>query len=181
MNRIYLRAFEPSDYILINKWRNDPEISKLLVGNYNYVSLEREKHWVADKAINDKESMYFAICLLSTDEMIGYASLMKMDLRNQKVEVGGFTIGNKSMWRQGYSKEAHILLFNYVFNAFPINKIKSHCLEEHYVTIRTLTSLGFKQEGILKEEVYKNGEFKNLHIYSVLRSEYKEAGFLRES
>ncbi len=41
--RVYLRAFEPDDYRLINKWRNDPEINKYLGGNTFLVSSEREK------------------------------------------------------------------------------------------------------------------------------------------
>lgn len=180
VNRIYLRAFEPDDYMLINKWRNDPDIYRLLGGNFNFVSLERDRQWVLDKSTNDRDGIYLAICLTSSNEMIGYTSLVNMDLRNQKVDVGGFTIGNKSMWRQGYSREAHILLFNFVFNTFPINKIKSYCLEEHEITIHTLTSLGFKKEGILRKEVYKNGEFKNLHIYSLLRSDYLKTGLMRE-
>lgn len=45
-NKIFLRGFELEDYILINKWRNDPEIQNLLSGNFRYVSSEIEKEWV---------------------------------------------------------------------------------------------------------------------------------------
>lgn len=42
--RIYLRAFEIDDYVLIHKWRNNPEINYYLVGNVFMVSSEREKN-----------------------------------------------------------------------------------------------------------------------------------------
>ena len=39
--KVYLRALELDDYILINKWRNDPDLSKYLGGNFFFVSSER--------------------------------------------------------------------------------------------------------------------------------------------
>jgi hypothetical protein len=40
---VYLRAFEPNDYLLINNWRNDRSIQKRTCGNFRYVSTEMEK------------------------------------------------------------------------------------------------------------------------------------------
>ena len=42
-NSIFLRGFEIEDALLINKWRNDFEIQKLVSTSFKYVSLEIEK------------------------------------------------------------------------------------------------------------------------------------------
>ena len=36
---------------------------------------------------------------------------------------------------------------------------------------RWLMSLGFRQDGIFRDDVFKNGEFKNILLFSILRSE----------
>ena len=62
-NKIFLRGFEPEDYILINQWRNDPEMQKLLSGNFRYVSLEMEREWVRQKMMNNTKEIYLSVCL----------------------------------------------------------------------------------------------------------------------
>lgn len=171
--RIYLRAFEPEDYVLINKWRNDEEIYRSLGGNLNFVSLAREKAWVQSKSIEDNRGLYLAVCLKDSDEMIGYISLSNIDLRNLKAEIGGWIIGNKSLWNKGYAKESVSELLSYAFCQFPINKCSSYCLEEHTVSIKIHEALGFRHDGILRDEVFKNGEFKNLLVFSILRDEFE--------
>ena len=78
---VYLRAFEVDDYKLINKWRCDPEVSEMLVGNKLFVSSVREKAWVEEKIHKDKVEMYFAICDKQTNEMVGYSSVRKINWR----------------------------------------------------------------------------------------------------
>lgn len=172
--RIYLRAFEPNDYLLIASWRHDEEVTKLLGGNHFFVSSEREKKWVEDKIFNDRDSIYLAVCLCENDRMIGYTCITHIDLRNQKAEMGGTLIGDKTLWGKGYGKEAAELRMRYLFEQYPINRNYVYCLEEHEPTVKMLTSLGYKQEGILRQDTYKNGGFKNMLLFSILRSEYEE-------
>lgn len=171
--RIYLRAFEPEDYVLINKWRNDEEIYRSLGGNLNFVSLAREKAWVQSKSIEDNRNIYLAVCILDSDELVGYTSINNIDLRNQKAEWGGTIIGNKSLWGKGIASEAARQMLIYLFEQYPIHKCYAYCLEEHHVTKKMFLSLGFNQDGLLRDEVFKNGEFKNLLVFSILRDEFE--------
>lgn len=170
--RIYLRAFEPEDYKLINQWRQDEEVVKLLGGNHHYVSSERDKQWVLDKIFNDVESVYLAVCLIEDDRMIGYTCITHIDLRNQKAEAGGTLIGEKTLWGKGYGREAAELRLRYLFQQYPVNRNYVYCLEEHEATVKMLLSLGYKREGVLRQDVFKNGEFKNMLLFSLLREEY---------
>jgi [ribosomal protein S5]-alanine N-acetyltransferase len=172
--RIYLRAFEPEDYKLISFWRHDEEVVKLLGGNHFYVSSERERKWVEDKIFNDRDSIYLAVCLKEDDRMIGYTCITNIDFRNLKAEMGGTLIGDKTLWGKGYGREAAELRLIYLFEQYPINRNYVYCLEEHGPTIKMLLSLGYKQEGVLRQDVYKNGEFKNMLLFSMLRNEYDQ-------
>ncbi len=69
---IYLRGFKEEDTVIINRWRNDPEIQKLVSSSFKYVSEAIEREWVKSKMSNNRTDIYLAICLRETDEMIGY-------------------------------------------------------------------------------------------------------------
>jgi [ribosomal protein S5]-alanine N-acetyltransferase len=169
--RIFLRAFEIEDFKLINIWRNDPEITKYLGGNVFLVSSEREKKSIENKIFDDSKQLYFAICDLENDKLIGYTQINNLDLRNLKAEWGGTLIGDKDYLRGGYGKEASKLMLRFLFDQYPINKCYGYCLGEHPHTSKLLINLGFKQDGILRKDIYKNGEFKDILLFSILREE----------
>lgn len=169
--RIYLRALEISDYALLNKWRNDPEITKYLSGNVFLVSSEREKKSIEDKIFDDKRNIYFGICDNRSHKLIGFTNIMDIDLRNLKAEWGGTLIGDKEFMGHGFGKEASQLTLRYLFDQYPIHKCYTHCLEEHPYTSKLFDSLGFKKDGILRDNVFKNGTYKNVLLFSILRDE----------
>jgi len=171
--RIYLRAFELNDYPLIHRWRSNQDITRYLSGNNYFVSSEREKKWVEDKIFNDRESMYLAICLKLNDAMIGYTSINNIDYRNRKVEWGGTLIGEIEYHGQGYATEAAIIMLNYVFEELGMNKCYAYCLEEHEATRRLFCRLHFTQDGILRENIFKNNVYRNMLLFSILRNEYE--------
>lgn len=169
--RLYLRALEIDDYVLINKWRNDPEITKYLGSNIFLVSSEREKKSIEKKIFDDSKDIYFAICDIETNKLIGYSSVNDIDLRNLKAEWRSIFIGDKNYLKNGYGKEASTLTLRFIFDQYPIQKCYGFCLEEHPATPKLLLSLGFQKDGVLRKDVFKNGEFKNVLMFSILREE----------
>lgn len=169
--RVYLRALEIDDYVLINKWRNDPEITQFLGGNVFMVSSEREKKSIENKILDDSKNIYFAICDSNNNKLIGSSSINNIDLRNLKAEWGGTLIGDKDYLGKGLGKEASILTLQFLFNQYPINKCYGYCLAEHPASPKMILSLGFQNDGILRKDIFKNGEFKDILLFSILREE----------
>ncbi|MBN1252561.1 MAG: GNAT family N-acetyltransferase [Bacteroidales bacterium] len=167
----YLRAFEPDDYKTTHKWRTDPDMLKLLVGNIFYVSSEREKKWVEEKIFDDTKEIYWAICDNKTNEMVGFTSIRQIDYRNRNVEWGGMTIG-KEFWSKGYAMAANALVLKFVFEELGFNRIYTSYLDEHEVSTAIFEKMGFTIEGVSREEVYKGGKFHNVVKVSLLKSEY---------
>jgi len=171
--KIYLRALEINDYQIINKWRNDINLSKYLGGNFFLVSSEREKKSIENKIFDDSKNIYFGICDIKTDKFIGFSSINNIDLRNQKAEWGGTLIGDTDYIGKGYGKEASKTMLRFLFDQYPIQKCYGYCLEEHPSSPKLLLSLGFSKDGILRNDLFKNGEFKNIILFSILRDEIK--------
>jgi RimJ/RimL family protein N-acetyltransferase len=171
--RIYQRAFELEDYKLINKWRNDDEITFLTGGHKRYVSTEKERKWVEEK-IFDENNIYLAICLRENGEMIGYHSLNHIDWRNRQAELGGMIIGRKDLWGKGMAPEASQLMCRFGFEELGLNRIYVYWLEKHVSSSRVLEKLGFKREGLLRQALFKNNSFHDVVLGSILRDEYEE-------
>jgi len=178
--RVYLRALEPEDYLKTYEWRQDDDIQNSLGGNRYFVSKEREKQWAHFRSVDESKGIYLAICLKENNEMIGYCSIINIDLRNLKAELGGTIIGDSSNRGKGYGKEAQILMLRHCFEELPLHKVYGYSLAEHKVTEEMMISLGFHIDGTLRDEVYKNGNFKSYTIYSILRNEY-EAIYLSDN
>ncbi len=170
---VYLRAFELDDYKLINKWRNDPEMTELLGNHKIFVSSVREKAWVEEKIHNDRVEMYFAVCDKETNEMVGYSSIRRINWRNKSAYWGGMTIG-KEHWKKGYALAANALIIKFAFDELGLNRFYTDYLDSHEVTDKIFSKMGWTKEGVTRQEVFKNNQFHNVVTVSLLKREYDE-------
>lgn len=170
---VFLRAFQLDDHLLINKWRNDPEIQKMTCGNFRYVSLEIEKEWVKQVMMDNTKNIYLAICLNDeTQTMIGYASINNINYINRVAECGGIVIGEKE-YRDGEIKFlVSAKLREFVFDHLNMNRYTSNCLSGYKAPELMMLASGYKLEGIERQAIYKNGRYYDRKIFALLREEY---------
>lgn len=168
---IYLRGFKEEDYKIINVWRNDPEIQRLVSTGFKYVSEAIEKEWVKKKMMDNTKDIYLAVCLKSTDEMVGYVSVNDINLLNRVARGGGIVLDKR--YQDGIIRhEVGILIRNLVFDQLNINRYEGRCLETHTASRIIMEATGYKLEGIIRQAVYKDGRYHNLCIYSLLKEDY---------
>ncbi len=168
---IYFRAFEPEDYKLTQKWRNDREITDSLGGNTFYVSERREKDWVEKITNSDRENLYLAICLCENKQLVGFCSLTSIDLLNRKAELS-IVIGERSLQGKGIGKKSVIKLLSHGFEELNLNKIWLKVLAANQRAINLYTQCGFYKEGLLRQDLFKNNKYHDVIIMSILNSEY---------
>lgn len=172
--KIYFRAFEPDDYQRINLWRRDEEVYRLTAGNRLFVSAERDRQWVLEKSLGDKTEIYLAICLAENDLMIGYVSLADIDYRNGRAEWSGIVIGEKEYRGQGYATQAIYVLLEYAFDELGLHRVSGSWLAENSVSLFVGRMMGFHQEGVLRDYVFKDGKRHDLVIMSILKPEFEQ-------
>lgn len=169
--RIYLRAFEPDDYKTIIKWRRDDEINSMLGGVKYFFSEANEKKWVLN-AIEDTNSIKLAICLLDGDEHIGNVYITDINYINRSCHSHIF-IGKKEYWGNGYASEALKLMIDFMFNERGMNRIVANVLENNIASIKMHEKCGYRQEGLLRQAIFKNGHFQNQVVLALLKEDYK--------
>ena len=170
--RVYLRAFEPEDYVKLHQWRNDVEIGYNFSGTVRFTSTLNEKKWIEDK-IFDKNNVNCAICLKETDEFIGCVFLNDIDYINRSGHCPTF-IGEKNQWGKGYATDARVLILKHAFHDKGLERIWAHVDEDNIGSLRMLEKCNYKSEGLLRRASYVDGRFRNFVVLSILKEEFEE-------
>ncbi len=169
-NKVYLRAFEPDDYLVSIAWRNDDEIWSRLGGPKYYVSKSFEKKWI-EEAIFDNKNIRFAVCLCEDGRYIGNVSITNINTIYRS-GISNILIGDRNCWGQGIGLEAYRLLLNYAFNERNFHRIEAQVLENNIASLKMHQRCGFKIEGTMRESIFKNGQWQNQIILSILENEF---------
>ncbi len=177
--RVYLRALEPEDYKKSYKWRNDPEIQDLVGGHKYFVSSENEKNWVAKNTYNS-DRIVLAICLKDNDKYIGNVMLQNFDWINRSCSAP-FFIGDKSEWGKGYGTEARMLMLDFAFKERGMERISDLVIEGNEASRKLLLKCGYKEEGVMRNSVFKNGRFQNQIVMGLLKEDFIQAKLLFEN
>ncbi len=166
-----LREYEKNDIEIVKSYINDPEIKSLLHAGVPYLyTLEDEMKWYEEcSALKDTYS--FAIETLENMKYIGGCGINNVDWKNSIAEVGIF-IGNKDYWGQGYGTDAMCTLINFIFNQMNINKIKLQVFSFNKRAIKSYEKCGFVVEGVLRQEIFRNGKYHDDIVMGLLKDDY---------
>ena len=75
-------------------------------------------------------------------------------------------------WNKGYCSEAAVEAIRYAFNTLNLNKITSRHMSHNPASGKVMIKAGMKQEGILRQDFLKNGQYADMVVYGLLRDEY---------
>ncbi len=120
-------------------------------------------------AESNEKSVYHTI-LNEAAEPIGNAQLFKIDPWNRNAELG-LWIGEKSAWGKGYGTEVIGILVQFAFNRLNLHKVYLTVDSDNLRAIRCYEKAGFHHDGILRDEVFKNGQYVNRIYMSVLKTD----------
>lgn len=169
---IKLRTHKASDADAIYKNIRDKEIQKYTL-NIPFPYAEADAvDFIKQAAKNRKlKSAYeFAITSTEDDEVIGGISLRDLDWKNKNAELG-YWLGKKNR-NKGYVSEAIKLILEFAFNELKLNRISARLWEKNLASIKVLKKNKFKKEGLLREMVFKAGEWQNDLVYGVIRRDW---------
>lgn len=65
------------------------------------------------------------------------------------------------------------VLVNFIFNEMNINKIKLDVYSFNTRAIKCYEKLGFKKEGTLRKEIFREGKYHDILVYGMFRDEFK--------
>jgi diamine N-acetyltransferase len=171
--RIRLRGVERTDVPKSFEWINDPEVNEGLA-IYLPMSLKDEEQWFEQIAQREQAEKPMAIEVSEGEgwKLVGNCGVFNIEWMHRAAELG-IMIGDKSVWNKGYGTETMQLLVQHGFETLNLNRIYLRVYSTNPRAIRAYEKAGFIMEGTLRQAVYKHGKYSDVHIMSVLRSEWE--------
>ena len=167
--KVYLKLIEEEDMVKRAEWINDPLIQDTL--NYDVpTSVSKTKAWFR-KIQLDSTRREFSIFTVDGDEYIGFCGLFDIIIPVMKAELH-CVIGNRDFQRGGYGTEAYSLLQDYGFEELGLNRIFGYQLCHNAAAHRVVEKLGWKREGLLRNDLFSHGKIKDRYIVSITREDW---------
>ena len=170
-NLVRLRAYRKEDAQIALEYLNDRDVKRNLTPGIPFpLTLEDEEKWIeSNTALKDTYS--FAIETIEDKKYLGGCGINDIDWKNSKTTIGLF-IGDKEYWSKGYGTDTMNILIKFIFEQMNINKIKLNVYSFNKRAINCYEKCGFKNEGVLRQEIYRDGQYFDEIIMGLLRDEW---------
>lgn len=167
--RLVLRALEENDNQMLKDLINDPDTEYLLGGWSFPVSSREQDDWYSSLH-NTQDTLRCIIEEQSTNQTIGTVMLTGIDYKNGTAEIH-IKLSNHNSRGKGYGTETVNAIIEYAFNELRLNCIFAQINAINNASCHMFEKCGFKKEGVLRERLYKRGQYIDMYMYSVLKSE----------
>jgi len=172
--RLRLRPAEREDLPTFVSWLADPEVRRG-IHRHLPMSLAQEDIWFEDmiKRPVDQQTLVIETKPGKKWNLIGTCGFHNIDWRVRSAELG-ILIGEKKEWNKGYGTETMLLLLKHGFLVLNLNRLDLLVYEDNLGAVRAYEKAGFVHEGRMREAHFSDGEYKDVLLMSVLRSEWNK-------
>jgi RimJ/RimL family protein N-acetyltransferase len=170
LDNIVLRMPEPADIESLYAYRNDWEVIRSLGGfsaGYSRLNLEE---WI-QRHSNRGDEIVWTIAERTTGRCLGHAGLYQIDHRIGKAEFA-IVIGDRSCWGKGIGTRVTQAVVTWGFSQLNLHKITLGVLANNARAIHIYEKLGFRTEGVLHDEQYRDGGYLDLIVMAVFAGDW---------
>jgi diamine N-acetyltransferase len=171
---VYLRPVEPEEAGRIVPWFNDPEVTRFILRSRPMTVAEEVEY--LQKLRGSDTDLSLGIVLREKDELIGMVGMHHIDARNRHASFG-ISIGEKQHWGKGYGTEATGQMMRYAFQTLNLNRLWLHVYEYNPRAIHIYEKLGFRVEGRLRQDTFRDGRYWDTIVMGVLREELESVDY----
>lgn len=173
-SRLIIRKFQQSDLNDIFLYAKNPNVARYVTWE-PHTSLSDSQKFI-DYALNSyaKGGLDPMAMILKDDpnkRVIGSVGLMAASPKNRTYELA-YAL-SEDHWGLGLVAEASKPLINYVFKTFAIERLQSRCDVLNPQSARVMEKLGMTFEGTLKSSMYIKGKVRDMHMYALIRSNFR--------
>lgn len=179
--KVILEEVDPSSLEKFREWRNDSNLRRFF-REYRYITKDMQEQWYKTRGNNtDDRHVYFQImeykderCQEKQDPharmLIGCCGLHYINWRIRSAEFGVFLGESRG---GGKGKEALMLLFDYGFKELNLHKVWAEVYDSNNA-VEIYRHIGFKDDGILRDNQFCEGKYINSYMISMLEDEWRE-------
>ncbi|MGC5325013.1 GNAT family N-acetyltransferase [Brevibacillus sp. SYSU BS000544] len=171
--RLLVRPMQLNDAPYLFEFWSDPMVSKHMnIDSFVDVSQAQQMILLFEKLCTENKAIRWTILLRHSNEVIGSCGFNYLDFENERAEIG-YDLGYP-YWGNGYASEAIKAIISYGFDSLRLNRVEAKVEPENLNSIRLIKKLRFVEEGKLRQYEKSKGEFVDLIMFSMLRTEWTE-------
>ena len=181
---------DEEDKKLLHRWINDEKVREYLELRIFPEPLGSRVVWIQqfsgahlpEKELRDRVAFLFGLKSDPPDKRdkpIGYTYLQHFNWHVREAN-GGLVIGEHEHWRKGYGREVTERMLKYAFCDLNLNRVSLQVHADHEEAVSLWKSVGFQEEGRLRQAVYLKGGYRDLLWLAILRSEWENRGPARK-
>ena len=152
---------------MVRNWRISPEVSGSMYTDPK-ITPEHQKKWY-EEIKKDPTKKYWIVGL--NGEYVGVVCLLNIDLINKRC-LWAYYLGETSARGKGVGKQIELNILSYVFDDLKLNKLCYEVLAFNDLVVKIHQKYGAKIEGVLRQHIYKNGEFYDVIVMGILKEEW---------
>ena len=158
----------------IFRYASDPEVSRYVL-------------WDAHRSLAETRSL---ISYLRSRSRAGYPSSWVVTLKEAGTVIG--TIGfiwysdenrsaelgysfSREYWNRGYATQALRAVIDASFRSLPLNRVEAQHDVRNPASGRVMEKCGLRREGVLRNRIVNKGEYVDVVMYAILRSDWENA------
>lgn len=165
---ISIRVVEQRDLERIRDLRNDPS-TWIYLTDILFVSAPAQEHWFT-KVLESSDRKYF-IVHDAEHEFMGVVRCDEIDHLNRSIRIGCDMV--PELRGKGYGSRVYDLLFKYCFDFMNMHRLWLLVIDTNQVAIGLYTKKGFIEEGRYREALFRDGEYHDYILMSLLENEYR--------
>ncbi len=164
---IELREYKNSDAERLVDLANNKNVSRYLVDTFPYPYTQKDADWWIETGT--KENGAETKVIEYDGEFVGSVGIVPQTGWRSHVAEIGYWLG-EAHWGRGIVTNALNQMCQLAFATGKYYKLFAPVLGPNTASMRVLEKNRFRLEGVLKQEVFKHGEYFDLHRYALHRS-----------
>lgn len=166
---VRMTRLREADLEMVMDWRMRPYITKFM-NTDPVLTIEGQKEWF--DSIKDRDDQINWI--INVDEKpVGLINVFDIDRTNSRCS-WGYYIAEKDARSLQLALYLEWSLYDYVFDTLKIHKLCNETFVENEQVVKMHIMCGGKEDGVMRDHIYKNGTYHDVSVGSILAEEWFE-------
>lgn len=163
-----LRPMAEADLERVLRWRNSERVRQHMF-NSHIITPDEHRAWFERIAASDTDC-----CLIfgRDDTPLGLTSFSQIHPGHRRA-YWGFYIGEDMGRERGLGTHLGRLSLDYAFDELNLHKVIGEVLPGNDLSLRLFRRLGFKEEGILQDEIWRDGAPIDVVRFAMLEDDWR--------
>ena len=164
---VNMTRLREEDLEMVMDWRMRPYITKFM-NTDPVLTIEGQKKWF--DRIKDRDDQINWIIRID-DEPVGLINVFDIDRINSRCS-WGYYIAEREARSLQLALYLEWSLYDFVFDELKLHKLCNETWVENQQVIKLHKMCGGKEDGIMRHHIFKNGEYHDVSVGSILADEW---------